>query len=61
MKTSEAQKKASRTWEAKNREKANRASYFRSAKSFIRNHATEKELEEIKEIIRQKEEMLNKK
>lgn len=54
-KTSEAQKKASRAWEQKNRRKATIAGYKRTARTFIRNHATIEDLEELRELINNKE------
>lgn len=54
-KNSDAQAKASRKWEAKNRKKATIANYKRSAKSFIKNHAKKTDLEELKKLIREKE------
>lgn len=57
-KTSEAQLKASRKWEEKNRKKATIASYKRTARSFIRNHAELEDLEELKELIKEREELL---
>lgn len=55
-KTSEAQKQASRNWEKKNRKKTTIQSYKRTAKMFIRNHAGQEDLNELKELIKQKEE-----
>lgn len=58
-KTSEAQLKASRNWEKKNRKKATIASYKRSARTFIRNHAEFEDLEELKQLIEERESYLN--
>lgn len=53
-KTSEAQKKASRAWEERNKQKARVDSYRRQARSFIRNHAKEEDLIELEELIANK-------
>ena len=57
-KTSEAQLKASRNWEKKNRKKATIDNYKRSARTFIRNHAELKDLEELKQLIEEREQSL---
>lgn len=54
-KTSESQIKASRNWEQNNRKKATVASYRRTARSFIKNHATKDDIAELKKLIREKE------
>lgn len=54
MATSEAQKKASRKWEEKNKEKARVDSYRRTARLFIKNHATEEDLKELENLIEEK-------
>lgn len=48
--TSEAQVKASRKWEENNKEYARKKSYFRTAKTYARNHATREEMKELMEI-----------
>lgn len=48
-KTSEAQIKATRAWESRNKEKTKIDSYRRTARLFIRNYAT---VEDMKELIR---------
>ena len=53
-KTSEAQIKASRRWEKKNRKKTTIDNYRRTAKLFIRNHADEKDLVELEDMINEK-------
>jgi len=50
-KTSEAQKRASRAWEERNKEKARANSYKRTARLFIRSHADIKDLEELEQLI----------
>lgn len=58
-KTSEAQLKAIRKWEEKNRKKATISNYKRSARSFIRNHAELEDLEELRALIQEREDTLN--
>lgn len=53
-KTSEAQLKANRKWESKNKEKTKVDSYRRTAKMFIRTHASEEDLIELKNMIEEK-------
>ncbi|WP_455257395.1 hypothetical protein [Peptoniphilus asaccharolyticus] len=55
-KTSESQRKASRKWEQNNKERNYYLTLRRSARNFIRNHATPEDLEELKELIKIKEE-----
>lgn len=50
-KTSEAQIRASRNWENKNRKKTTIQSYKRSGRLFIREYATEEDLQEFEELI----------
>ncbi|GGL62871.1 hypothetical protein [Sporolactobacillus putidus] len=57
-KTSEAQIKASRNWEAKNHERKRYMSKKSTAKSFIRIDANQADLDELKDLIREKEESL---
>lgn len=59
-KTSDAQIKASRNWEKKNRRKATIASYRRTARSFIRNHAQQEDIEELRTLLNEREELLKK-
>lgn len=59
-KTSEAQKKASRNWEQKNKEKAKIGSYKRTARLFINKHSNLDDLEELKNLIVLREEELKK-
>lgn len=54
-KTSDAQKKATERYRKKNRKKTTVDNYKRSAKLFIRNHAGQEDLNELKELIKQKE------
>ncbi|WP_112181366.1 hypothetical protein [Paraliobacillus zengyii] len=57
-KTAASQVKASRNWEQKNRKKATVASYRRTARSFIKNHAEQDDLEELKNLIVEREKLL---
>lgn len=50
-KTSEAQVRASRNWDKKNLRKARHSRYKSAAKTFLRHHVTEAELQEIEELI----------
>lgn len=59
-KTSEAQLKASRKWEEKNRKKATISNYKRSARTFIRNHAEVEDLEELQQLIEERKILLKK-
>lgn len=54
----DAQQKATRRWNQKNREHRNYLSKRSSARSFIRNHATMDDLNELEEIIKEKKEAL---
>lgn len=49
-KSSKAQARASRRWEENNKEYARKKSYFRTAKTYARKHATREEMEELMEI-----------
>lgn len=53
-----AQEKATKKWNANNREHRNYLSKRSSARSFIRNHATMNDLTELEEIIKEKKEEL---
>lgn len=55
MAKTEAQKRASKKWEEKNREYSNYLTQRRAARSFIRNKATKEDLEELKKLIEEKE------
>ncbi|TLQ09251.1 hypothetical protein FEZ48_02080 [Marinilactibacillus psychrotolerans] len=55
-KLTEAQKKAQDNYAKKNREHRNYLSYRTTARSFIRNKATKDDLEELKELIKTREE-----
>lgn len=57
-KTSEAQKRASRAWEERNRKKATVQGYLRTARLFIRSHATEEDLQEIETLVEKRRKML---
>lgn len=60
-KTSDAQIAASRRWEKKNPEHARYMSARRQARSFIRNHATEEDLQELEGLIEEKRQALSEK
>lgn len=53
-----AQTKATKKWNEQNREHRNYLSKRSSARSFIRNHATMDDLNELEEIIKEKKEAL---
>ena len=50
-KTSDAQKRASRKWEQQHKNKVRIQSYRRTAKLFIRTHASKDDLLDLKEMI----------
>ncbi|HHX67933.1 MAG: hypothetical protein WAO56_10230 [Miniphocaeibacter sp.] len=50
-KTSDAQLKATRNWEKRNKEKAKIGSYRRTARLFIKTYATLEDIEELKGLI----------
>lgn len=58
-KTSEAQKRASRAWEARNPERAKAQRYKRVARLFIRTHSTEEELQELESLITERRKALS--
>ena len=60
MAKTEAQKRASKKWEEKNREYSNYLTQRRAARSFIRNKATKEDLQELKELIKDREDRLGK-
>lgn len=53
----DAQQKATKKWNKNNREHRNYLSKRSSARSFIRNHATESDLNELEELIKEKKEV----
>lgn len=57
-KTSEAQKRASRAWEARNPERAKAQRYKRVARLFIRTHSTEDDLQELEVLIAERRKTL---
>ncbi len=57
-KTSPAQIRANRKWEAKNKRKNTINGYQRQGRTFIRNHATEKDLKEYEQLIAERREQL---
>lgn len=59
MALTEAQKRAKEKYNEKKPEKKRYYSYKATAKSFIKNHATFKDLEELKSLIEEKEKLLN--
>lgn len=58
-KVSEAQKRANKKYQQKNRRKTTIDNYRRSARLFIRKHATSSDLKELKDLIKEREEYLN--
>lgn len=54
-KTSEAQIRASRKWESENKDRARYLSARRAARSFINTRATLEDLDELKQLIHNKE------
>ena len=54
MALTEAQKRANKKWEEKNREYSNYLTQRRSARSFIRNKATKEDLEDLKKLIEER-------
>ena len=60
-KTSDAQIKASRKWEQKNKEKTRIDGYRRTARLFINKHSKPNDLEELKNLIKLREEEFKKK
>ena len=58
--TSEAQRNADKRWREKNREHANYLKNRTSARCFIRNKATLEDIEELKELLRVRAEVLSK-
>lgn len=54
----DAQQKATKKWNENNREHRNYLSKRSSARSFIRNHATMDDLNELEELIKEKKEAL---
>lgn len=49
-KTSEAQLKATRNWEAKNPERTKKMRYLRNSRTFFRHHATDDDIKELLQI-----------
>ncbi|KRM19491.1 hypothetical protein FC40_GL000035 [Ligilactobacillus hayakitensis DSM 18933 = JCM 14209] len=58
MVTSDAQKKANQKWKEANKEKQKIYRYRAQAKKFIRDFATEKDLEELLQLIEERKSML---
>lgn len=50
---------ANQKWQEKNKEYAAYLKYRSTTRSFIKNRATLEDLQELKELIREREEMLN--
>lgn len=57
-KVSKAQTRASRKWEKENPERTKYLRYRSSARLFIRSHATNEDLEELKKLIQEREQLL---
>lgn len=57
-KTSESQVNASRRWEQRNPERAKYIRYRTGARNFLRNHATEEDLQEMEQLIKERREKL---
>lgn len=57
-KTTEAQRRAAQKWNEKNKEHRKQRDYFAKGKRFIREYATLEELQELKELIAEKEKEL---
>lgn len=55
MALTEAQKRAKKNYEMRNREKTLRSTHFRSTKSFIKTKATLEELENLKAVIAERQ------
>ena len=56
----EAQKRAKQKYREKNRERTNYLNARTTARGFIRNKATKEDLQELKELIKDREERLGK-
>lgn len=59
MPTSEAQKRASRAWEERNKEKARADSYRRATRSYLRNKASLEDIEEFRKLLDEREKKLS--
>lgn len=57
-KISDAQKRATEIYRKRNREKTRIGGYRRTARLFIRSHATEEDLQEIETLIEKRRKML---
>ena len=57
-KISDAQKRATEVYRKRNREKTRIDGYRRTARLFIRSHATEEDLQEIETLIEKRRKML---
>ena len=60
MALTEAQKRAKQKYREKNRERTNYLNARTTSRSFIRNKATKEDLQELKELIKEREERLGK-
>ncbi len=58
MAQTEAQKRANKKYREKNKEKTRIGRYRTTTRTFIRNHAEMKDLEEIKEMVAEREKKL---
>lgn len=59
-KVSEAQKKATNAYRERNKEKTRKDNYRRTARLFIRSHASMEDLEELKILISERENEIGK-
>lgn len=57
-KISDAQKRATEVYRKRNREKTRIDGYIRTARLFIRSHATEEDLQEIEILVEKRRKML---
>ncbi|WP_066925612.1 hypothetical protein [Murdochiella massiliensis] len=58
-KTSDAQKRAIEEYRKRNREKTRIDGYRRTARLFIRSHATEEDLQELEKLIKERRKMID--
>lgn len=58
VKMSDAQKRATEVYRQRNREKTRIDGYRRTARLFIRSHATGEDLQELEQLIRERRKMI---
>lgn len=58
VKMSDAQKRATEVYRQRNREKTRIDGYRRTARLFIRSHATEEDLQELERLIQERRKMI---